>query len=228
MIYVVRGDQVMLDADLASLYQVETKALLQAVKRNPRRFPNDFVFQLTPDECDQLNLDLGSRGVHGGRRYRPYAFTEQGAGMIASVLRNSVAARVAISILRAFGRLRKDDDPEPSEDPGSRKTFAAIRDAFLLQWGDEEHTTPVPCTYFVQVGDDGPIKIGSTRNLAVRLRTLCAMFPMPLKLLGIMYGDVEERCHARFSAFRIRGEWFAPSPVVLDFIRNNAVIPPGH
>ena len=95
----------MLDADLASLYEVETKVLVQAVKRNLVRFPEDFMFQLSKDEF----ADLRSRSVTsswGGRRYPPYAFTEQGVAMLSSVLRSERAVRVNIEIMRAFVRLR--------------------------------------------------------------------------------------------------------------------------
>jgi hypothetical protein len=96
----------MLDADLAALYGVTTQALVQAVKRNMARFPDDFMFQLKPGE----SLDLRSQSVTssgwGGRRYSPYAFTEQGIAMLSTVLRSERAIRVNIEIMRAFVRLR--------------------------------------------------------------------------------------------------------------------------
>ena len=104
-ILLLRGQKVMLDADLASLYEVETKVLVQAVKRNLVRFPEDFMFQLSKDEF----ADLRSQSVTsswGGRRYPPYAFTEQGVAMLSSVLRSERAVRVNIEIMRAFVRLR--------------------------------------------------------------------------------------------------------------------------
>jgi hypothetical protein len=103
--------------------------------------------------------------------------------------------------------------------------FAAIRDAVLLQADDVEFTTGDPYTYFVQVGDDGPIKIGWTRNLSVRLRSFATMLPLPLRLLGVIPGDVEDWCHTRFAAFRVGGEWFAPMPALLEFIRERAKTP---
>jgi hypothetical protein len=221
MIVPIRGQQVMLDADLALLYRVKTRALLQAVKRNRLRFPDDFVFQLTRAECTELapRVELSGRG---GRRYRPHAFTEPGAAMLASALHSRVATQAAIAILRAFARLHPPVDHASPEDRADRRAFVAIRDAFLLQKGDGAYTTRERCTYFLQAGGDGPIKIGSTKNLVVRLRTLCAISPVPLKLLGIVPRDVEEACHAQLGAFRLHGEWFAPSPAVLDFIRQNA------
>ena len=108
-ILVLRGHKVMLDEYLASLYGVGTKVLNQAVKRNPARFPDDFMFQLTAEEADSLrsqNVILkGGRGQH--RKYLPYAFTEQGVAMLSSVLRSPRAVQVNIEIMRAFVRLRQ-------------------------------------------------------------------------------------------------------------------------
>ncbi|MSR78471.1 MAG: ORF6N domain-containing protein [Candidatus Omnitrophica bacterium] len=104
-IYLIRGHRVMLDSSLAALYQVSTKALLQAVKRNAQRFPGDFMFQLTPEET----LNLRSQFVTsswGGRRYLPYVFTEQGVSMLSSVLKSSRAILVNITIMRVFVELR--------------------------------------------------------------------------------------------------------------------------
>ncbi|MHC4252639.1 MAG: ORF6N domain-containing protein [Planctomycetota bacterium] len=107
MILLVRGHKVMLDADLASLYAVETKALVRAMKRNRERFPADFMFQLTKDEFDILRSQSGTpSSTWGGRRYRPYAFTEQGVAMLSSVLRGKRAVQVNIEIMRTFVRLR--------------------------------------------------------------------------------------------------------------------------
>ena len=89
LIYVVRGQQVMLDRDLATLYGVETKVLNQAVKRNINRFPDDFMFQLTPEEC--LRSQIVTSNGRGGNRYSTYAFTEQGVAMLSSVLHSKIA-----------------------------------------------------------------------------------------------------------------------------------------
>jgi len=106
-ILVLRGERVMLDADLAELYEVETRSLIQAVKRNAARFPADFMFQLTDGEAAILRSQTGiSSAAHGGRRYAPYAFTEHGVGMLSSVLRSGRAVQVSIEIVRAFVRLR--------------------------------------------------------------------------------------------------------------------------
>ncbi len=106
-ILLVRKQKVMLDADLAALYQVETRVLVQAVKRNIERFPEDFMFQLTGEEYALLRSQFVTSSFWGGRRYPPYAFAEQGVAMLSSVLRSQRAIRVNIEIMRAFIRLRQ-------------------------------------------------------------------------------------------------------------------------
>jgi hypothetical protein len=108
-ILLIRGEKVMLDADLAELYQVETFNLNKAVKRNIDRFPQDFMFQLTKEEADSLRFQIGMSKTEGrgGRRYLPYAFTEQGVAMLSSVLNSERAVKVNIEIMRAFVRLRQ-------------------------------------------------------------------------------------------------------------------------
>ncbi|PYL51797.1 MAG: DNA-binding protein [Verrucomicrobia bacterium] len=107
-ILLIRGQKVMLDADLAELYGVPTKSLNLAVKRNAERFPEDFMFQLTGDEAAGLRFHFEtSKTARGGRRYRPYAFTEQGVAMLSSVLRSLRAVQVNIAIMRTFVRLRE-------------------------------------------------------------------------------------------------------------------------
>jgi hypothetical protein len=125
-IYLIRGEKVMLDHDLAELYGVDTGALNRAVKRNSDRFPRDFMFQLADDEWERLRCQVGisdkatgashsalrfqsgtSKSRRGGRRYLPYAFTEQGVAMLSSVLRSVRAVQVNIAIMRTFVRLRE-------------------------------------------------------------------------------------------------------------------------
>lgn len=107
MIYVIRGQKVMLDSDLAELYEVETRAFNQAVKRNQSRFPEDFMFQLTDTEFDELQSLTKSRSEgRGGRRKLPFVFTESGVAMLSSVLTSERAAQVNISIIRTFVKLR--------------------------------------------------------------------------------------------------------------------------
>ncbi|GBD96562.1 ORF6N domain protein [bacterium BMS3Abin06] len=106
-IYIIRGHKVMLDSDLAELYEAETKVLLQAVKRNLERFPSDFMFQLNNQEVISLRSQIvTSKSSRGGRRYLPYVFTEQGVAMLSSVLKNDRAIKVNIAIMRAFVNLR--------------------------------------------------------------------------------------------------------------------------
>jgi hypothetical protein len=105
-IHVVRGHRVMLSPDLAQLYGVEPRALVQAVVRNRRRFPPDFMFQLSARELGNLKSQIVISSW-GGRRARPYAFTEQGVAMLSSVLRSRLAVRVNVEIMRAFVRLRR-------------------------------------------------------------------------------------------------------------------------
>ena len=106
-ILLLRSEKVMLDADLASLYGVATKVLVQAIKRNRDRFPADFVFQLTREEFKVLRSQIVTSNRRGGRRYPPYAFTEHGVAMLPSVLNSPRAIQVNIEIVRAFVRLRQ-------------------------------------------------------------------------------------------------------------------------
>ena len=106
-IYLIRGEKVMLDRNLAELYDVETKMLVRAMKRNQRRFPEDFAFQLTKEEFENLRFQFGTSSQWGGRRYPPYAFTEQGVAMLSSVLRSDRAADVNVSIMRTFVKMRQ-------------------------------------------------------------------------------------------------------------------------
>jgi len=137
-ILLIRGQKVMLDVDLAALYGVETKMLVRAVKRNINRFPTDFMFQLSKEEFDNLRFHFGTSSDWGGRRYPPYAFTEQGVAMLSSVLRSQRAIQVNIEIMRAFIRLRqmlashvqlarKLDALEKKYDAQFKQVFEAIR-----------------------------------------------------------------------------------------------------
>ncbi len=136
-ILVLRGHKVMLDKDLAALYEVTTKALLQAVKRNPERFPSDFMFQLNKQEVAILRSQFVTSSW-GGRRYAPFAFTEQGVAMLSSVLNGPRAIAVNIEIMRTFVRLRlmfasnkelarRLDELEANTDARFREVFEAMR-----------------------------------------------------------------------------------------------------
>lgn len=115
-IYEIRGERVMLDKDLAALYETETKALNLAVKRNSKRFPKDFMFQLTKDEFENLRLQIETSDLRpqnetlktrGGTRYLPYAFTEQGVAMLSGILNSDKAINMNIAIMRAFVEIRR-------------------------------------------------------------------------------------------------------------------------
>ena len=110
MIYTIRGKQVMLDSDLASLYQVTTKRLNEQVSRNKNRFPAEFMFRLTKEEYENLRSQFATSSedhAHGGRRYMPYAFTEQGIAMLSAVLKSDIAVEVSIRIINSFVEMRK-------------------------------------------------------------------------------------------------------------------------
>lgn len=136
----IRGQNVMLDTDLAELYEVDTKVLNQAVKRNLERFPGDFMFRLKNEESTALRSQIvTSNEGRGGRRYSPYAFTEQGVAMLSSVLRSPRAVQVNIAIMRAFVKLREIiashhqlaqrlEEMESRYDEQFRTVFDAIRD----------------------------------------------------------------------------------------------------
>jgi hypothetical protein len=138
-IILIRGHKVMLSPDLAALYAVEPRALVQAVKRNIDRFPDDFMFQLTRAEFANLKSQIVTSSWGGARRAPPYAFTEQGVAMLSSVLRSRRAVRVNIEIMRAFVRLRQMlashadlarrlDELEQKYDAQFRVVFDAIRE----------------------------------------------------------------------------------------------------
>ena len=107
-IYFIRGHRVMLDSDLAELYEVETKNLNKAVSRNEGRFPEDFMFQLTERELEALRFQFGtSKKQRGGRRYLPYVFTQEGVAMLSGVLHSDRAIQVNVAIMRTFVQLRR-------------------------------------------------------------------------------------------------------------------------
>lgn len=124
-IYLIRGHKVMIDTDLAKLYGVPTRELNQRVQRNRKRFPDDFMFQLTKEEAEVLRSQFViSKSGRGGRRYQPYAFTEPGVAMLSSILNSEHAIEVNITIMRAFIRLRQLLD---SNEELNQKFAAVIR-----------------------------------------------------------------------------------------------------
>jgi hypothetical protein len=145
----LRDQRVMLDAELAALYGVETKVLVQAIKRNIERFPADFMFQLSTEEWDSLRSQFVTSNVgRGGRRYAPFAFTEQGVAMLSSVLNSPRAIAINIEIMRAFVQVRsmaathqdlakqlaelqdKTESLAMSHDTFSRNTRAQLKQVF--------------------------------------------------------------------------------------------------
>ncbi len=145
-IHFLRGQKVILSSDLALLYSVPVKALVQAVKRNEARFPEDFLFQLNSEEMKSLKSQSVTSSWGGARRARPYAFTEQGVAMLSSVLRSDRAVQVNIAIMRAFVQLRsmlatheelrrKIEEMERKHDAKFQAVFATIKQ--MLE-------TPVP------------------------------------------------------------------------------------
>jgi hypothetical protein len=137
MIFIIRCHKVMIDSDLAGLYGVPTKQLKRAVRRNIGRFPDDFMFELTREEFENLRCQFGASSW-GGERYLPYVFTEQGVAMLSSVLHSEKAIRVNIDIMRTFTRLRtmiasnkhlkrKVDEMEKKYDKQFRIVFTALK-----------------------------------------------------------------------------------------------------
>ena len=109
LIYTIRGKQVMVDSDLATLYQVTTKRLNEQVRRNKNRFPSEFMFRLTAEEYEYLrsqNATSSENNAHGGRRYMPYVFTEQGIAMLSAVLKSDIAVEVSVKIMNSFVEMR--------------------------------------------------------------------------------------------------------------------------
>jgi len=106
-IYEIRGHKIMLDFDLAAMYETDTKRLKEAVRRNIARFPNDFMFELTKEEFQTLRTQFATSNKRGGTRYFPFAFTEQGVAMLSSVLNSDKAIKVNIAIIRAFVFIRQ-------------------------------------------------------------------------------------------------------------------------
>jgi hypothetical protein len=136
-IYLIRGQRVMIDSDLAELYQVETFNLNKAAKRNLSRFPSDFMFQLTKEEAGSLRFQIGISKPEGrgGRRYLPFVFTEQGVAMLSSVLNSERAVLVNIAIMRTFVKLR--------EIMSTHKDLAHKIDALERKYADHDHRIEV-------------------------------------------------------------------------------------
>ncbi len=155
LIYVIRGVRVMIDSDLAAIYNVETRVLNQAVARNKERFPKDFMFQLDKTEFENLKSQF-VMSSWGGRRSLPFAFTEHGSLMLASVLKSETAVKASLSIVRAFVQLRemlatnrelalKIEQVEKKYDARFKVVFEAIRQ--LMKKPEEKSRKPVGYQY---------------------------------------------------------------------------------
>ena len=138
LIYEIRGQKVMLDSDLAELYEVETKYLNRTVKRNLKRFPYDFMFQLSNKEWEDLRCQIGTAKNVAKARYLPYVFTEQGVAMLSGLLNSDVAINVNIQIMRAFVKLRHYALAKPD----TKTQIAELRKLLLLhiENTDNKHT----------------------------------------------------------------------------------------
>src|SRR6266446_4855055 len=168
LVLFIRGEKVLLDADLAMLYGVTTKALNQAVKRNSQRFPSDFMFQLTKAEHDNMRSRIVTLKRGQNVKYLPYAFTEQGVAMLSSVLRSSRAVQVNIAIMRTFVQLR---EMLLSNTELARK-LAALENKYLAQFkvvfdAIRELMVP-PAPPKRQIGFH--VREGATRGYRVRRR----------------------------------------------------------
>lgn len=155
-IYLIRGQKVMIDVDLAELYGVPTHRLNERVKRNLKRFPEDFMFQLTREETENLRSQIAiSSSGHGGRRSLPYVFTEQGVAMLSTVLNSEQAIAVNITIMRAFVKIR--EMLESNEDL-NRKFAAVIRKLsthdkyFRVVFNELKRLTAEPAASRTQIG----------------------------------------------------------------------------
>lgn len=167
-ILMIRGQRVMLDVDLAVVYQVSVKRLNQAVKRNAGRFPDDFMFRLSQQEFASLRSQIVTSNSRGGRRYPPFAFTEHGAVMLATVLNSPVAVQASIEVVRAFVRLRqflasneelrrKLDEMEKKYDEQFGVVFEAIRQ--LMEGEDEQAGVARPrIGYQTEAGTAGGVR----------------------------------------------------------------------
>ena len=167
LILFVRGEKVLLDSDLAQLYGVEARALNQAVARNRKRFPPDFMFRLSAEEYEALRRRsthssqvVMSTRKHRGRRYRPYAFTEQGVAMLSSVLRSARAVEVNIAIMRTFVQLRRLMD--------SNRDLA--RKILALEKKYDEQFAMVFDAIRRLIAEEGPEPVGPKRMIGFRPR----------------------------------------------------------
>lgn len=179
-IYEIRGLKVMLDQDLADLYQVEVRVLNQAVKRNIKRFPSDFMFQLTTNEWDILKSQFVTSSW-GGIRKLPYAFTEQGLAMLSGVLNSDIAIQVNINIMRAFAAIRKIIATSPVDRVGRleeqmKELKEYIEDVF---------------TDYNDINDDTRIQLELINETLAELQSKNKVLNKPRKPVGYIKPDEE-------------------------------------
>ena len=168
LIHVIRGQKVMLDADLAALYGVPTKSLNLAVRRNQVRFPEDFMFQLAQEEAPRLRLQFEtSKPGRGGRRYLPYAFTELGVAMLSSVLNSERAVQMNMKIMRTFVRMR--------ELIASHKDLSARIDK--LERGHDRSASVIE------------VLVGDIDRLAHEVKDVKALPPVTKRKIGFFTGE---------------------------------------
>lgn len=156
IIYLIRDQKVMLDSDLANLYEIETRVFNQSIRRNLDRFPNDFMFELNEEETEELSAYLGQTHKHGGRRKRPLVFTENGVAMLSSVLNSKRAIQINIAIMRTFTKLRSFLAMESNKtarldklEEGTNRLFKVV---FQRLDDLEDSLTPKPSTRRRKIG----------------------------------------------------------------------------
>ncbi len=179
-IYEIRGQKVMLDRDLAQMYGVETKILKQSIKRNIRRFPSDFMFELTPDEFESLRSQIVTSKGRGGIRYMPYAFTEQGVAMLSSVLNSELAININISIIRAFVAIRHS---LPTSTPTNQISELKAELNSLKEYIEEVFTD------YNDINDDTRMQLELINETLAELQSGGNALGKPRRLIGYNRGE---------------------------------------
>jgi hypothetical protein len=174
-IYSIRNQKVRLDFDLAQLYSVETKNLNLSVKRNIKRFPSDFMFQLDAQEWDSLRLQAET-SKRGGRRYLPYAFTEQGVAMLSGLLSSDIAIDMNIAIMRSFVAIRQLISKSPNEKTNELQTELKELKAYI-----EEVFTD-----YNDINEDTRMQIELINQSLAELHTERKLMPKPRKKIGFI------------------------------------------
>lgn len=173
-IYEIRGQKVMLDFDLAEMYQTETKRLKEAVKRNAKRFPIDFMFELSKEEFQSLRSQIASSNKRGGTRYMPFAFTELGVAMLSCVLNSEIAIDMNINIMRAFVAVRQLIANPPVDRVGElekqMKEIKAYMEEVFADYND--------------INDDTRVQLELINQTLAELQAQKALLDKPRNLIG--------------------------------------------